>query len=531
LPFEPPETLHTIRHDTPDTEHWQQFYLSQDINYDTQSWLGTFELQGAYRNYVLHLQEDQDHTAFGPTSSPMVLQQVQYRDEQLHNGYGQLLWRSPDNQRVTWIAGADYFVETFRFDRVFAGSVDFNLLNTPFAGPGFTYGNLLCSFLMAGNPTGSYNGGCEGTPDLGFPGLPGAGKHGKFPYLFPNIGVQSGANAFGKPGSGINTSSQSAFASATYHFTNAFSFTFDLRWDQTRKFLKYSQGGVPGYGGTALSQSYLTPLFEQIFVPYKDVQADSYVNLAPSLTLQYKASDTANFYATFATGFRAGSFNLGTSSPNLLSFNPEKASNYEVGTKTLWLDGKLGINLDAFYMYQTKLVEPQTDPVEPAFIGLYYLANVGDARTYGFEGSAIYQATDWLNLGLSAGYLNDAFTNGKTHGQSVKGQEIPLTRHWTINMTSGVDYPISSDVAFVGDASWRLEYGGYLPAATSNLETTRYQSLNKLDLDAGVSFDDTRVVFYLNNAFDSVIPQFQYSDGVENVNLGRTYGIRLQKNF
>ncbi|HEY1709560.1 MAG TPA: TonB-dependent receptor [Rhizomicrobium sp.] len=531
LPVEPPETLHTIRHDTPDTEHWQQFYLSQDINYDTESWMGTFELQGAYRNYVLHLQEDQDHTAFSPATNPMMIQQIQLRDEQLHNGYGQLIWKSPDDQRLTWMAGVDYFDETFRFDREFVGTINFNLLNNPAFGPGFTYANLLCSFLMAGNPTGSYNGGCEGTPALGFPGLPGAGANGQFPYNVPNIGLQSGGNAFGAPGSGINSMSVSGFGTATYKLTDALSITGDLRWDQTRKYLTYRQGAIPGFGATALGTSYLTPLFEQIFVPYTDIQADTYVNLAPSVTVQYKLNDDANLYATYATGFRAGSFNLGTSSPQFLSFKPEKDSNYEIGAKTLWLDGTLGINGDVFYMLQSNLVEPQTDPVEPAFIGLYYLANVGEARTYGAELSAVYQANDWLNLGTTIGYLNDRINKGTTHGQSLVGQEIPLTRDWTLDFTAGVNKPISAGVNFVADANWKLEYGGYLPASISNLLTTRYQDLDKLDIDAGVLYDDTRIVLYANNAFDSVIPQFQYSDGVENVNLGRTYGIRIQKNF
>ena len=322
LPVQGPETLKTVYEDTANTEHWQQFYLSQDVNYDTNSWAGTFELLGAYRNYHLHLQEDQDHTAFGPTYSPMVLQQIQYRFEGMHNFYGELLWKSPDNQPLTWMAGVDYFNETFTFQRIFDGSVDFNLLNTPAFGPGFTYGNLLCSFLMAGNdPPGSYDGGCEGTPGVA-PGLPGAGLNGQFPYNFPNIGVQSGANAFGGPGSGIDTKSISGFGTVTYKFTDALSVTGELRWDQTQKHLNYSQGPVAGYGATALGASYLDPLFAQIFDPYTDVQTDTYVNLAPSVNIQYKLSDTANLYATYATGFRSGGFNLGTSSADHSRISP-----------------------------------------------------------------------------------------------------------------------------------------------------------------------------------------------------------------
>lgn len=371
LPVQPPETISTIEEDTPDTEHWQQFYLSQDVNYDTNSWAGTFELQAQYRNYHNSLQEDQDHTAFNPTAYPMMIQQVQYRDEGLNNFYGQLIWKSPEDQPLTWMAGADYFNETFTFQRIFAGTVDFNLLNDPAFGPGYTYGNLLCSFLMLGNPAtdGNYSGGCEATPpgpgNPGAPGLPGAGPNGTYPYHFPNIGVQSGANAFGGPGSYIDTKSISGFVTATYKFTDALDLTGDLRWDQTQKALNYYQGPVPGYGATALGSSYLDPLFAQIFVPYTDRQTDTFVNLAPSLTLKYKLSDTANLYATYATGFRAGGFNLGTSSPQYLAYKPETDSNFEIGAKTLWLDGRLDINADVFYMPQKIWSSPKTTPPSP----------------------------------------------------------------------------------------------------------------------------------------------------------------------
>ncbi|MEI9994332.1 MAG: TonB-dependent receptor [Rhizomicrobium sp.] len=518
LPVSAPETLQTITQDTPDTERWQQTYLSQDVNFDTRSWAGTFEWQAAYRNYHLNLQEDQDHTAFGPTYDPSVaFRQVQYRDESLHNFYTQVLWKSNSDQKLTWMAGADYFNETFRFDRVLAGSVNFNNLNTELA-PGYTYGNLMCQFLMS-----PYDGGCEGNATS--PGLPGAGA-GQYPYTFPNIGVQSGANAFGAPGSLINSLSYSAFATATYQVTDAFSVTADIRWDQTKKRLVYIQGPVAGYGATALGSSYLTPLFAQIFYPYTDRQKDAYVNLAPSVTLQYKLSDSANLYATYATGFRAGSFNLGTSSPQYLSYDPEKNTNYEIGAKTAWLDGRLAVNADFFYMTQTKLVEPQNDPSEPSYLGLYYLANVGDARTYGAELSVAYQPLDWLSLGTAIGWLDDKFTSGSSNGVPVKGQEIPLTRHWTINFNGAVNYPMGDDVSVVGDFSYRLEYGGFLPSST-----VAYQDLNKLDINAGFAFGGTRVVGYIDNAFDSVIPQFVYTDGVENVNLGRTYGLRIQHNF
>ena len=253
------------------------------------------------------------------------------------------------------------------------------------------------------------------------------------------------------------------------------------------------------------------------------------------MTAQYKFSDTANIYATYATGFRAGSFNLGTSTPAYLPYKPEKDANYEIGAKTIFDGGKLALNGDVFYMTQTNLVEPENDPTEPAILDLYYLGDVGAARTYGAELTTAYQADTWLVLGANAGCLDDRITKGIAQGYSVVGQEIPLTRRWTINFNSDVNYPLSSTLNLVAEADWRLEYGGFLPASQAAghyvLETTPYKDLNKLDIDVGVAFGQTRLVAFVDNAFNSMVTQFQYANGAINKSQGLTYGARIEEKF
>ncbi|MDE2463837.1 MAG: TonB-dependent receptor [Alphaproteobacteria bacterium] len=520
FPISQPETLSTIRRNTPNTEHWQQFYLSQDINYDTRSWLGSFELQTSYRNYHLNLIEDNDQTPFDPTSGPAIQQTAQIRKESLNNYYVNLLWRSPAHQTISWIGGVDYFNEHFGFVREFPGSVDFNLLNQTFA-PGFTYMNLLCSAYLY-----PYDGGCAG--------LPGVPAGGSFPYYVPNIGVQTAVNAFGTPGSYIDTRSLSAFGSVTYNVNDALSVIGTLRWSQDTKELNYGQGALPSLASSATAAAYLGPLFSQIFYPFQSHQSPVFVHISPSVTVQYLLNQNVNLYALYSTGFRSGGFNLGTSTPAYLSYRPETDSNYEVGAKTKWLGGRLFLDGDFFYMLQNNLVEPETDTSEPAFLFLYYLKNVGKARTYGLELSSQYQATDWWNFGVSVGWLDAKYTEGVTEGTSIVGQNIPLTRNWTVNLNSHMAYPLDDGTKLLADVNWRLEYGGWLVPSqppTYALNTTPYSDFNDLDVDVGMSFGNKRIVAYLNNAFNDVIWQFQYANGGANVNYGRTYGLRFEINF
>ncbi|HEV2364304.1 MAG TPA: TonB-dependent receptor [Caulobacteraceae bacterium] len=530
FPSTGPMTFNTIQEDTPNVEHWAQTYLSQDITYDTHSPWGVFEVQAAYRNYHLYLQEDQDHTAFGPETFPMDIMQVQYRNERMHNFYVDVLWKSPADQRLSWILGADYFNEAFKFDRIFAGSVDFTKLNTPFAGPGFTYGNLLCSFLMA-----PYDGGCEAYK--GSPGEPGAGA-GSFPYLFPAIGIQSGGNAFGLPGSEIDTEGVSGFATVTYNVTPQLKIRGDIRYDWLRKHLNYSQGPVPppAFGATATSAAYLDPLFAQIFPPFSLVDNKTFTNVAPSVNVQYTFNPNVNVYALFATGFRAGGYNVTTTSPAHISYNAEKAYSGEIGTKTLWLDGRLSLNADVFYMRQTGLIEPQPDTSAPSFLGLYFLSNVGTVRTWGAELQGGYHPVNWLNFGLSVGWLDDKFVSGMTSGPSgglvpLAGAQVEFTRHWTIDLSGGLDRPLTDRVRLVGDFNLRLEYGGVMDAARGGPPTLAWPDFNDLDADAGFAYGNTRLLGYVTNAFDRRIPQFLYSDGIENFNTGRTFGVRIETKF
>ena len=520
FPVSQPETLKTIRRNTQNRERWQQFYISQDINYNTRSWLGSFELQSSYRNYHLFLTEDNDQTPFGPNYGPAVQQTAQLRHESLNNYYFNLLWRSPVHQKVSWIAGVDYFNEHFSFVREFQGSVNFNLLNNTFA-PGFTYMNLLCSAYLY-----PYSGGCQGLP-----GVPAAGS---YPYTVPNIGVQSSVNAFGAPGSHINTRSVSAFASVTYNFTKNLNLTGTVRWDQDTKSLNYIQGAVPSLASSPQAAAYLGPLFSEIFYPFQSQQSPTFVRISPSVTLQYFLNPNVNLYAIYSTGFRSGGFNLGTSSPTFLAYKPETDSNYEVGAKTKWLGGRLFINGDFFYMPQRNLVEPELDPTEPAFLFLYYLKNVGSARNYGVELSSQYQATSWWNVGASVGWLDAKYTSGVTEGTSIIGQSIPLTRTWTVNLNSHMAYPLHQGTRLLADINWRLEYGGWLTPSqppTYALNTTPYSDFNDLDVDAGMSFGNKRIVAYVDNAFNDVIWQFQYANGSANVNYGRTYGLRFEIDF
>ncbi|HWW57958.1 MAG TPA: TonB-dependent receptor [Sphingopyxis sp.] len=500
-----PETPRTIARDTPSHSRSRTYYLSQTINYDSD--IGRFSLLAAYRNYKLTGTDDQDGTAIAPTDAPLALRQRLDRAEGIKNGYVEALWSSNGDGPLGWIAGASYFRERFDFSRIITTTMDFDALADP-VNATIACGALLGGSFTPGDPT------CQtipGGPSVAFVTSP-----------FPAIGVRSGQGGLPSLGSQINTEAFSAFAELTYDIGDALSVTGGLRYTHDIKKLDYDQSGL---AVDPLSDAYLSALFANVLPAYSLKVRRTFDNWAPSLNIRYQASPSVNLYANYSTGFRPGGFNTTSTTPQFVPYDQEDASNYELGFKGLWMNGKLGLNLAFFYMTQSNLVLSQNDPIAPPQFGFSYLANVGDARTWGQEAELFARVANGLDVAVSVGHLDAKFTGGASNGVSVKGSLIPFSREWTLNGRIAAEVPVSNRVNFVANANWRLEFGGVL------LDQIDYENLSKLDLTAGFKFGDVRVVGYVNNLFNDRVVEFIFGNGLQSLSRGRTYGAEVSFTF
>lgn len=470
-----PESYRTIHQDTPSRATSETYYVSQNIAYETD--IGLFNLLASYKDYDHHSIQDADYTDFAPTTLG-ALQRVMKGSESTNDFYVEGLWTSKEDMPLTWIAGVSYFDETFDYSRVY----DTTLNIAP------------------------------------FPGAPAG------------YSVVSGSAGLPLPGTSIKTKSISTFAELTYHFTDDLSVFGGLRWTQDKKTLNFAQGIIPGSDPAV--NGYLAALFGSAAPSYKLHDAPKFHFLAPSTGINYKATENVNLYALYSTGFRAGSFNASTSDPAFVPYGQESAKNYEVGVKTQWLDGKLGLNLAAFIMDQKDLVVQFDDPNDNTY-GYYYLGNAGDARTYGVEFEGFARIAPWLTGAASVGYLHDRFTKGLQYpGTSYEfdltGTKIPYTRDWTMNVRLDAKYPVSDKLTLVGSAAVREEIGGILDPSLQ----TPYENLTKIDLTGGVVINgSTRLTAFVNNLLDDRIVEFEYYAGPVSTSYGRTFGVQVSHDF
>ena len=128
---------------------------------------------------------------------------------------------------------------------------------------------------------------------------------------------------------------------------------------------------------------------------------ESFKSFTPRFTLSYQAADNVNVYGLVSKGNKPGGFNTTVFRADLSDearaqllaqgldkFEEEKTWNYEFGVKSDWLDGRMRINANVFYIDWTNQQLTQTGPVYRRNNTLFsnsYTTNVGESEVKGFE--------------------------------------------------------------------------------------------------------------------------------------------------
>ena len=474
----PAETPTTVQRDTDSRLASTQLFASGRFRYELPG--GSLSLQSAYRDYRIDLALDQDHTALPPTAGPLVLRQVGAWSNSIKQYLVDAYWQSDATGPLTSQAGVSYLHEDYAVGQIYTSSLD-----TAFLGG----------------------------------------------FGVPNLGVITGAAGIPNLGSAITTHSFAGFVDLGYALTKSLTITGVVRYTQDDESLGWSQGIIQ----SATSPPYALPIVLGLFssqVPTFALTAhDTYRYTSPSVNLQYKLDPHVNLYALYSTGFRPGGYNTTVTSPTEIPYGQETAKNYEAGFKSRWLDGRAALNVSVFRMDQNDLTIQQTDLLST--LNFTYLANVGRARTDGYEIEAMIRPIRSLTASLSLGHLSSKYTRGLVNAGTpqqvdLTGRPLSGVRPWTMNAQLEYDTPISSTVRFTGLVSARRESGG----AIGNNSDYPLQALTLLDLGASFTFArNTEVTIYDHNATNNVIPLFVYATGDVGTNIGRRFGLRVTEKF
>ncbi|MEG3849328.1 TonB-dependent siderophore receptor [Microcoleus sp. herbarium19] len=135
---------------------------------------------------------------------------------------------------------------------------------------------------------------------------------------------------------------------------------------------------------------------------------------SPRIGLVYQPSDTISLYTSYSRSFRAQT----GSAASALGFNPTEGTQYEVGIKADWLDGRLSTTLAAYNLTKTNVLT--TDPNNPQFS-----IQTGEQRSQGIELDIAGEILPGWRVIASYAYTDAEVTADKTIPVGNRLQNVP----------------------------------------------------------------------------------------------------------
>jgi outer membrane receptor protein involved in Fe transport len=232
----------------------------------------------------------------------------------------------------------------------------------------------------------------------------------------------------------------------------------------------------------------------------------------------FNLSDNAMIYLTWAEGFRFGGGNalaigpcaLCESDASLLNFDPDRATNLELGIKGRLANSSMRYTLSAYRIqWDNFQIDSATNP--GAFL---FVLNGGRAETRGLEFELDAELTDKLTLGLGYSYvdarLKSNFVVESTVG--VVGDKLPTVPRNQFNLAFDYFQPLRSGrrLQFHMGLAYRDEITSALSAALFNETTQQFEpnanpnfrvlpSSEILNLGVTLNSENWRVGFFANN--------------------------------
>ena len=156
--------------------------------------------------------------------------------------------------------------------------------------------------------------------------------------------------------------------------------------------------------------------------PYSVDVSESWDNFSPQVSVDVAVKEGVLVYATASRGFKSGGFNGSANSGASAStpFDPEEATNIELGLKTQTLGNRLLFNAAAFYTDYRDLQVFQL--IEGARL---VIDNAADATSQGFELELAARPFEGLNISTGYAYLDaqyDAFVDDQ--GNDFSGNAL-----------------------------------------------------------------------------------------------------------
>jgi outer membrane receptor protein involved in Fe transport len=315
-----------------------------------------------------------------------------------------------------------------------------------------------------------------------------------------------------------------AFTDVTLHLTDQFDIQLGARESQIRQ--SYAEVDSGPYVPAADGSGFTSPaVFPEVVT-----HANAFTYL---VTPQFKISPDLMIYMRLASGYRPGGPNATASLFGLPeSYEPDKTTNYEIGTKGDVLNHLLSFDASVYYIDWRNIQLSLTDPAN----GQTYYANGSRAKSQGLELSLESKPLNGLTLSAWGAWNDAVLTRAlpPTAAYGADGDRLPFATRFSGNLAAEERFPVTDKLeGFVGAT---LSYIGDRLGEFTAVPPRQYlPGYAKADLRAGGRYDSWTLNLFVNNVADrrgvlsgglgSVFPfSFNYLPP-------RTAGILIAKTF
>jgi len=236
----------------------------------------------------------------------------------------------------------------------------------------------------------------------------------------------------------------------------------------------------------------------------------------PKVGLTYDWTENIATSFTYQRGYRAGGLSINTFRAALApagssqgdleaagavnSFEPEFTNNYEFALRSRFLDNRLTLNTNVFYIDYTDQqisVQLSSNPLDTL------TENVGESELYGAELEASALIADGFLVGGYVGFNHTEFTDGGNVLDDVVGGGLDLTG---LEFTYAPEWTAGAYARYEWTGGWfvngrvRLQDESFTLVQNDPLAVN--DSFTIVDLLAGFDAQTWRAEVFVNNAFD-----------------------------
>ena len=344
----------------------------------------------------------------------------------------------------------------------------------------------------------------------------------------------------------------SVFGSVTYSLTDQLSLGLDVRWQEddvresTATFFPQSPAEIPQLGSSKNIEAYR-------------FDTASFERTLPRFIVDYKPSEDVTLYGVVSQGNKPGYFNNRAVALNLgidPAVKEETLWNYELGAKTLWMDGRLLLNAAAYYL------DWSNQQIRQTFLNAQGQAstiatNAGKTEVYGLELESSFVVSErWVLSGSVAFadpeykfFVEETFAPQLGTESDLAGNEPYRYPDWQIQISanynqSGVlndwDFFARSDLNMTGERwseiynlsyiGWEYKWNLRAGLENANWKLTAYVNniLDDRTLAGSFRFRDLRRFVRFDQTTGSYT--FPYAQLV-NLNRGRHFGVNVSYSF